>query len=681
VNPDGTIKSPSMKEAAKSTDSTKLTVDTSKTGESSPTRKKRLSKAKFYHQLAFLLRIIFPSWTSKETFLLLFHTGFLVTRTFLSIYIAWLDGKIIKSIVDRKGGKFAKRVAHWLLVAIPASYVNSMIKFFESRLSIAFRSRLTEYAYEKYMNNQTYYRVTNMDGRLQNPDQCLTTDIEAFSSHLAHVHSQLSKPILDIVINTYQLMSMALSRGHGTGLPSMLISMAVVLLTSKGLKWVRPPIGRLVTKSAELEGDLRHAHSRLITNSEEVAFHKGARAEKRILRDAYWSLTIFQKKFLRLKIFYNMCESYLMKYFWSASGLLMLAVPAILNEKDVGTPTGEMISGRTADFVTAKGLLLSAADAVERIMLSIKEIASLSGYTNRVYTMLKIFRQMSEQHYEKKGMLDAGISPHNVKIDIRDIRGKTSYGDRIEFSDVPIVTPNGDVLAEHVSFCIQKGMHTIVVGGNGCGKSSLFRIAAGLWPVYRGGICVPKNLLYVSQRPYLVSGTLRDQIIYPESVEDMRQQGITDSDLEKLMEKCHLSKLVRKWGWDQQLEWNGVLSGGEKQRLSFGRLYYHNPAYVVLDEAVAAVSVDVEESLYTHCLELGMTLISISHRPSLYKYHKMILHFDGKGGVQFEELNEQERTGLQDEKEKLQEEIAHVDEKKKRLRELCQVLGQQFPFE
>lgn len=159
----------------------------------------------FFRRLRLLLKIMIPSVWSGEMGILGLHTSILVARTFLSIYVATLEGRMVKYIVQKDVQSFAWMMVRWFGVAIPATFINSLIRYLESQLALVFRSNLVDYAYGLYFKNQTYYRVSNLDSRIENADHCLTDDISAFSTSVAHLYSHISKPMLDALMVSISL--------------------------------------------------------------------------------------------------------------------------------------------------------------------------------------------------------------------------------------------------------------------------------------------------------------------------------------------------------------------------------------------------------------------------------------------------------------------------------------------
>lgn len=92
------------------------------------TARKRVElNAEFFRSLWRLLKIVIPGWKSKELRLIISHTFFLVTRTLLSLYVAELDGKLVSSLVRGKGKEFLRGIVWWMIVAVPATFTNSMV--------------------------------------------------------------------------------------------------------------------------------------------------------------------------------------------------------------------------------------------------------------------------------------------------------------------------------------------------------------------------------------------------------------------------------------------------------------------------------------------------------------------------------------------------------------------------
>lgn len=266
----------------------------------------------------------------------------------------------------------------------------------------------------------------------------------------------------------------------------------------------------------------------------------------------------------------------------------MISMPLLLSEKY--SPKSQVkvedeaveISQRTEEFTMAKNLLASGADAVERIMTSYKELTELTGFTRRVYEMFKLF-EIEGKNSQKVIEMNSNLKQNFYLIEKYDevkpgIVYESDTLNSIIVDNISVVTPNGETIVHLLSLKIEHGMNLLITGPNGCGKSSLFRILSGLWPLNSGIIRRPKlkDMFYVPQRPYLTIGTLRDQIIYPNRFEDMIQKGITDSDLMNVMEIVNLTNVVvREGGLDAVSDWKDVLSGGEKQRLGLSRIFYH----------------------------------------------------------------------------------------------------------
>ena len=173
-----------------------------------------------------------------------------------------------------------------------------MLKYLEGKVALTLRTELTRHALRRYTAADTYYRVSNLDGRLANADQCLTNDIEKFTTSLTHLHSQLSKPFLDVALISLELLSHTRARGQNP-VPSGAIGLGAVWLSARVLRAASPPFGAMVKEQAELEGQYRHVHSRLIANAEEVAFYGGHDVERASLWEHYVALVRHVNTILR----------------------------------------------------------------------------------------------------------------------------------------------------------------------------------------------------------------------------------------------------------------------------------------------------------------------------------------------------------------------------------------------
>lgn len=667
-------------------------------------RKKVAVDRVFLKRIRAIVRIIIPTWRSKEFFHLVVLTLLLWVRTMLSINVSEMLGINAQSLVSRNWSMVKWGVFKVFVLAIPASAVNSGLRYEVDQLALRFRKRLTLHVHELYLRGVNYYKASHLGGanKIDNADQRVTDEIEKFSSSLSSLYSNIFKPVLDVVLFTRKLTLIV-------GFKGPLAMYAYYFISSLFLRTIMPPFPKLVARESELEGNYRMAHQRLITNAEEIAFYDGSLREKNIINQAFIAVYCHTSYVNYLKLLMGCFDGFLVKYGASIVGFFVMCIPVFL---DKNLALSKDPASLTKDYVLNTQLLINLARAIGSLVLIYKRLTALAGYTSRVSELIEMVRQLEKtgnepfiireedsmsvtsaegttvstvsvstlqptldseaaalQHerllawlneWKKRGdafrasLLDKKrandqsavvvVVPGERVLISRNSNGASLYeSDFIRFEAVSLVSPEGKLLVHDLSFEVRQNQNVMITGPNGSGKSSLFRILGELWPLHCGSVTKPpkKDIFYVPQKPYLVLGSLRDQIIYPHSVEEMKARGITDEDLEHLMDIVDPTKTILKtWRWEEVKDWLNTFSGGQKQRVAMARLFYHRPKFAILDECTSAVSHEVEGKIYETCAQIGITLFTVSHRAQLRKYHNHQLRFDGEGNWEWTAISE-----------------------------------------
>lgn len=116
----------------------------------------------------------------------------------------------------------------------------------QSKLALAFRTRLTSYIHDRYLSDLTFYAIGNLDDRIKNADQCITVDVAKFCNSLAEMYSNLTKPSLDMIIYNLQLRS-------EVGGDGLFFANVLVQISAWWLRSMTPPFGKLVAEEQQLE--------------------------------------------------------------------------------------------------------------------------------------------------------------------------------------------------------------------------------------------------------------------------------------------------------------------------------------------------------------------------------------------------------------------------------------------
>ena len=284
--------------------------------------------------------------------------------------------------------------------------------------------------------------------------------------------------------------------------------------------------------------------------------------------------------------------------------------------------------------------------------LTVGSIVALIALIENAYTPIAIFNVLYVQYKLDK----ASYKRFEEFLDLKD-DNQLRNGNAINTDIGEIAIKNLSFqyeerkIIDDLSLFIKRGQKIAFVGENGSGKSTVIKILLGLLKYNQGEICVGdmelsgiclNNLYdkvsYISQDVPVFDGTIKENLVFEKNVS---KEQILDA-----LSEVQLSHLVENLaeGLDTEIGEKGTcLSGGEKQRLAFARLWFENPELVILDEATSAMDNLTEEIVMKSVMQKmkDKTVIAIAHRlNSIAGFDRIILFREGKivGQGTFEEL-------------------------------------------
>ncbi|MGO7222633.1 ABC transporter ATP-binding protein/permease [Rhizobium ruizarguesonis] len=507
----------------------------------------------------------------------------------LNVANSYVGRNFMTAIANRQTPEFMRQAIFYIGVFAAFTIVAVVSRFIEERLALLWREFLTRRAVSLYLADRAYYHL-DVSGQLTHPDQRIAEDMRVFTVTTLSFILMILNSSLTIIAFSGVLWSIS----------PLLFAVAVVYAACGSYLTIAlgRPLIKLNYDQLDKEASFRSGLIQVRENAEAIMLaHCEEQQGFRLLRRLDDAVANFRKV---TAINRNV------GFFTTGYNWLIQIIPALIIAP--AYIRGNIDFGVITQSGAAFAMLVGAFSLV---ITQFQSISTFAAVVARLSSLMEAI--------ERSG------TPADASIEL--VEGK----ERLAYENLTLLhATNGVPIVKDVSISISLGTRVLITGPAQVAQAALFRATAGISFKGSGRIIRPAadDILFLPQRPYLPTGTLRQILVRNE-----RAGEIPDDRIVQILRELNLEHVLEQvGGLNTEQNWEILLSPQEQQLLVFINILIAAPQFAFLDRLDATLDLERLHTIMQMLSESSITYINNAETAALRDYHDAVLECGEDGG-------------------------------------------------